>query len=267
MCIKGGYILQPRVIDNSELIHEPPIVRELWLYILRKVNHNPDGKLKRGCGYFNLTDVAEDLHWYAGFRKMKYSKPQLTKSLRKLRERNMVATMKATHGTLITALNYEYYQDPKNYEGNYEEITEETRRQRESLNIDNNDKNVKNDKNKKDDFVSQIIESFQKSYFEIFGSEYVLMAKGKERAAASKILQLYKSKYPDANSEKTICDLAAFFKNCCMIPDDWLQKNMSLPIIVSKFNEINNKLKNGKTIKSAPKATNLGAIIDAKFDQ
>ena len=46
--IKGGYILQPRVIDESDLIHEAPVVRELWLYLLRNVNHKDNGKFKRG---------------------------------------------------------------------------------------------------------------------------------------------------------------------------------------------------------------------------
>jgi hypothetical protein len=165
--IKGGYILQPRVIDESDIIHEPPVVRELWLYLLRKVNHRNIGKFKRGSGFFSLEEISNDLHWFVGFRKMKYSKPQLTKSLRRLRERNMIATMKATRGVFVTICKYDYYQDPKNYEGNDEEIMKETRKQRGGITKNKNEKNerIKEEKTLswRDDFEiykSELIKAF-----------------------------------------------------------------------------------------------------------
>jgi hypothetical protein len=131
--IKGGYILQPRKVDESEVIHDPPIVREIWFYLLRKVNHKNHKNLKRGQGIFNFNEIADDLHWFVGYRKMKYSKPQITKTLRRLCERNMIATMKATRGIIVTINNYSYYQNPENYESNGEEITKEMRRQQEGI--------------------------------------------------------------------------------------------------------------------------------------
>jgi len=74
---------------------------------------------------------------------MVYSKPQLTKALRRLCEGNMTATMKATHGIIITICNYDEYQDPKNYEGNSEGTTKEQRRKSRGNNIYKNDKNDK----------------------------------------------------------------------------------------------------------------------------
>jgi len=145
--IPGGYILQPRCIDDSDIMHEPPVVRELWFYLLRRVNHTDQGKYKRGTGFFNLGEIQEALHWYSGYRKMKYSKPQLTKSLRKLRGRNMVETAKATHGIYITILNYSYYQDPKNYGGNSEGNAEETRRKQKGHTKNKNEKECKNEIN------------------------------------------------------------------------------------------------------------------------
>ena len=168
--IPGGYILQPRKIDESGVMKEPPIVRELWLYLIRKVNWKNNGKFSRGSGFFRFADIQDDLCWYVGFRKMKYSKPQISKALRRLCEREMVvtektyhafkkaqnnrtldnilkeslrrtyeetmkATMKATKGLSITILNYCYYQDPKNYEGNNEETMKATRRQQEQASI------------------------------------------------------------------------------------------------------------------------------------
>jgi hypothetical protein len=142
--IKGGYILQPRKIDESEVFKMPPVTRELWMYILRKVNHKDNGQLKRGQGFFRLSNVQKDLEWYVGYRVERYSKPQLTKSLRRLREGNMVETMKATHGILVTVCNYEYYQASENYEGNDEGTTKAPRRKRRGSNIDKNGKNERN---------------------------------------------------------------------------------------------------------------------------
>lgn len=130
MAIYGGYILQPRCIDDSDIMHEPPVVREVWFYLLRRVNHTDNGKFERGTNFFRFKEIQEALHWYVGYRKKTYSKPQLTKAIRRLRERNMIETMKATRGLRVSILNYNYYQDPKNYESNGEGNTKETRRQR-----------------------------------------------------------------------------------------------------------------------------------------
>lgn len=151
MAIKGGYILQPRCIDESEVMHNPPIDRELWAYILRRVNHADNKGIMRGQGLFRFSDIQEDLHWCVGYRKETYSKPQLTKSLRRLCEGNMIETAKETRGILITVCNYEYYQDPQNYEGNGEETTKEARRKEKGHTINKNDKNDKNTSSNEDD--------------------------------------------------------------------------------------------------------------------
>lgn len=126
--IKGGYILQPRKIDDSPVIHESPVTRELWFYLLRNVNYTDGGQFIRGQGFFRLSEIAEDLHWWVGYRKMKYSKSAITKALRRLCEGNMTETTKATRGIVITILNYDIYQDPTKYEGNYEGPTKDLRR-------------------------------------------------------------------------------------------------------------------------------------------
>jgi len=141
--IHGGYILQPRLFGESDASKMPPVTRELWFYILRKVNHKKIGKFNRGQGFFSLTDIQNDLSWYAGYRKMMYSKPQLTKSLRRLREGNMIATMKATRGVIVTVCNYDIYQDPKNYEGNAEGSMKVPRKKRPGRTKNKNDKNDK----------------------------------------------------------------------------------------------------------------------------
>jgi hypothetical protein len=145
--IRGGYILQPRTIDNSETAQFPPVTRELWAYLLRNVNHAKNERLNidRGQGFFRLSDIQDDLKWFSGYRKNTYSKPQLTKSLRRLRESLMIETAKETRGLLITICNYDYYQNPENYEGNDERNAKEMRKKSKGHTINKNDKNDKND--------------------------------------------------------------------------------------------------------------------------
>ena len=128
--------------------------------------------------------------------------------------------------------------------------------------------NIKPDKKGNADFLTKIIQAFQYSYLDTFQIKYVIMSTGKERAAASKILETYKSKYPHSTSEETLNGLQSYFNSCCQIQDPWLQKNISLPIIVSKFNEINNTLKNGKQKNKsvASRSDELRAAIDAVYD-
>ena len=141
--ISGGYILQPRKLDKSETSHMPPVTRELWLYILRHVNHSDNGAIARGQGFFNLGIVQDDLSWFSGYRKNIYSKPQLTKSLRRLREASMIETTKATRGIMITVCNYDYYQNPKNYEGNGEGKAKATRKKQKGNTINKNEEITK----------------------------------------------------------------------------------------------------------------------------
>lgn len=140
--IRGGFVLQPRSWDSSDAAHFPPIVREVWFWILRNVSYKTNGSCSRGQGFFTLSDIQEALSWMAGYRRMKYSKPQLTKSLRKLREGNMIATAKETRGIRVTVLKYDIYQNPDNYESNNEGTTKEPRKKRSGHTID---KNVKNE--------------------------------------------------------------------------------------------------------------------------
>lgn len=143
MRIPKGYILQPRIFDDSESSHLPPCTREVWFYLLRNVNHAPKGQYKRAQGFFKFSDIQEALHWWVGNSRRTYSKPQITKALRRLREETMLATAKATRGVLVTVLNYDLYQDPKSYEGNGE-----GRAKGEGESPDGHTKN-KNDKKKK----------------------------------------------------------------------------------------------------------------------
>jgi hypothetical protein len=78
MTIKGGYYLKARCIEDSDIAHAPPHVREIWDYLLRTVNYK-DKKtngiiIKRGQTMRSYSDIQEALSWKVGWRKMTYSK-------------------------------------------------------------------------------------------------------------------------------------------------------------------------------------------------
>jgi len=158
--IPGGYILQPRCFDKSDASHFSPVTRELWFYLLRNVNHKDNGKYQRGKGFFNFGDIQNDLSWFVGYRRETYSKPQITKSLQRLCEANMIETIKATRGLIVIVLNYSFYQDPDNYsmeslqEFGSEDHTKNVRREFEGngegnrVYTDNNTKSLYNNSNK-----------------------------------------------------------------------------------------------------------------------
>lgn len=110
-------------------------------------------------------------------------------------------------------------------------------------------------KEEKIDFINSIIESFLKEYKELRGVDYVVTNSGKERAAAAKILKLYKEKYPYADSNTTLEGLTDFFNACLCITDNWLNENMSLSIIINQFNKITSILKNGNKRTKGQSAT------------
>lgn len=110
------------------------------------------------------------------------------------------------------------------------------------------------------DFVDQVIDIFASEYESMNQIQYAQIAKGKERSAAGKILKLHKERHPEMTSDETLRSLQIYFRACVAITDDWLRNNMSLSIIVSKFNEINNKLKNGQI-----KRVNGAGVTDAEL--
>jgi len=131
--------------------------------------------------------------------------------------------------------------------------------------IKENIKDIK--EGKKPDFIGKILDQFCEAYLTATGNEYSILAPGKERAAIGKLLKLYKEKYPGAKSEDTLTSLRVYFDAVVVIPDNWLRENMSPSIIISKFNEINNILKNGKNRGNSKGATDreLAEIIVKHF--
>ena len=115
--IKGGYILQPRAIDQSSIAKSPPHVREIWMYILRRANHAdcPEQRLRRGQLRTSYREILADLSWTVGYRKESYKKTQCEIAMRVLTREGMITTEKSTRGMVITVCKYDYYQNPDHY--------------------------------------------------------------------------------------------------------------------------------------------------------
>lgn len=120
--IKGGFYLKARCIQDSEIAHCAPVVREIWDYLIKEANHADNTRLgiKRGQTFRSIEDIKEALHWYVGYRKMTYTNKQCEGAMKVLRRLGMVVVTKGARGMLITVCKYALYQDFKNYEGSNE---------------------------------------------------------------------------------------------------------------------------------------------------
>jgi len=121
---------------------------------------------------------------------------------------------------------------------------------------------------KQPSIIDTIIEIFAEEYKQSRDLQYFITNKGKESSAAGKLLNIFKKHHPEYDSEKTLTALREYFKRCLDIHEDaFIRDNMNLSLIINKFNEINNILKNGKTKRNnQPKpisdAERIAAIAD-----
>lgn len=171
--INGGYILQPRIIDESDISNSPPHVREIWLYILRKANHKDSKSLKRGQLFTSYKDIISDLAWFVGYRKETYKKHHCEIAMKVLTKKNMITTTKTTRGLIVTICKYDYYQDSKNYENDSEKKPKATRKLQSNDTIDKNDKNDKNDEEGKEKVYSSEIRNFTNSLSKYFSKSII----------------------------------------------------------------------------------------------
>lgn len=143
--IPGGFYLKARQIKDSWIAHAPPHVREIWDFLLRNANHKDvkvDGTIiKRGQILTSYKEIRNELSWKVGWRVEKYSKNDCETSMNRLRNHTMIHTTKTTRGMLITILNYDKYQNPKNYELYKEALSSHTRVIQTADTINKNEKN------------------------------------------------------------------------------------------------------------------------------
>jgi hypothetical protein len=147
--ISGGYVLSARKKHKSKIADCPPHFREIWDYLYHEANHKDTiykGQLiKRGQCIRSYKDIIEALSWRVGYRKQYYKKHHCEISMKWLMKEQMVTTTKTTRGMLITICNYDYYQDPENYESDNESHKKATRKRQWNDTINKNEKNEKNE--------------------------------------------------------------------------------------------------------------------------
>ena len=162
--IRGGYYIKARSIKESAIAHAPPYVREIWDYLLREANHS-DQKyngfiVKRGQLFRSYREIRNDLSWKVGYRTERYNENQMKMGMRYLMKQLMVTLVKQPRGNLITVCNYDYFQNPKNYDATSDATNETTNVQpMGNQGVPSINKNVKNEENKKNkDFLSDSTE-------------------------------------------------------------------------------------------------------------
>lgn len=128
----------------------------------------------------------------------------------------------------------------------------------------------KKPKIKPPDFIDKIVDLFANKYSEVHGSDYIIQAKDKK--AAGRILNRYKKfnqkNSIEKNSEETLKDFEHIFIRVLNVKDTWYFNNMTLTLLDSKANEINQITKgnNGKRIDQEG-LNNLKKIIEARHNR
>jgi len=124
--ILGGFILFARKILHSLIMSKPHLWFKLFVWMILQASHKDHGKLKRGQFFTTIERMRDAMTYKVGYRTVKPSVREIRDAYEGLTKGTMIDTTKVTHGMLITILNYDYYQNPENYEGHNEGHDEST---------------------------------------------------------------------------------------------------------------------------------------------
>ncbi|WP_028573194.1 hypothetical protein [Desulfonatronum lacustre] len=114
--IPGGYVLLSRQIIESDLMNKQPMVFKLWIWLLCKARRKPTSKYRVGEVFTTIEEMRDAMSWFSGYRKIRPTRDEVRRAYGSLAEALMATTTKTTRGIVINILNFEKYQDPKNYE-------------------------------------------------------------------------------------------------------------------------------------------------------
>lgn len=244
--------------------HRPLTRREAWENMLLWANYADVDVLIKGqvikCGRGQLVYSLET--WS---RKFNWTIGQVRQFFKLLEKDNMIKVEGLKYTTRLTICNYDKYQDEQQTDNklttNCEHSDNKLTTTREEYKEEKKVKKERSKPSKSADFIDQIIEQFVQAH-----GSYEVVSVGKERAAAGRLLNIYKEKNPAATSEETIAALRYYFDQCVNINDAWLKSNMSLPIIIDKFNQINTILRNGGIKKNSGATTGeIAAAVGKHF--
>jgi len=145
-------------------MEKPPLYLKLWTWMLIKANFKDDKKLKRGQLFTTIEGMRDAMTYSVGYRKNRPTTKQIRGVYDFLTRGTMTGITKVTGGMVITILNYDKYQNPKNYEG-HNEGHDDFQTRGTASSKDKKDK--KNDKNRKKDksFFSKNSHEFRLSKY------------------------------------------------------------------------------------------------------
>ena len=144
--IPGGYVLLSRRLFDGSLADRPPWEFKLWCWMLAKASHAPrrtGQRLDRGQLLTTSREMQAAVQYRVGGRLVRPAKSAIAKFLRRQLEGNSVTTSRTTRGMVITICNYDAYQSPDSYEGNFEDSPKDRRRKPEGYYDRQEGKNVR----------------------------------------------------------------------------------------------------------------------------
>ena len=124
--INGGYILLAREIADSFLMEKPPLYLKLWVWMLMRARYRDGKHLKRGQLLTAINEMRDATAYRIGYRNNRPTRDQIRNAYEAFTKASMITTAKTTRGMIITICNYEFYQNPKNYETHNEAPPEDT---------------------------------------------------------------------------------------------------------------------------------------------
>lgn len=178
--IPGGYYIKARQIKDSWVAHASPVVREVWDYLLREANHK-DIKyggytVKRGQLFRTYRQIIKDLSWTVGFRSQYYHESSMKRTMNGLMKEGMIELMSEPWGTLITIVNYDYFQNQNNYARPTERTSDEPLSDRSSNQVRTTNNKNENNENKENKHICanevQFAQMSEEDFFNLFWQEY-----------------------------------------------------------------------------------------------
>ncbi len=136
--IGGGYILLARQLLKSGIMEKPPLYLKLWVWMLLQASHTEHGSLKRGQFFTSLDRMRNAMAHKVGFRIIKPTIKEIRGFMEFITISSMAVTMKGIRGTIVTILNYDYFQKFSNYEGHNEGHREGQTKNKEGNNKEGN---------------------------------------------------------------------------------------------------------------------------------
>ena len=123
MRVSGGYVLIARRIAER-FFDRPSWHLKVWMFLLTKAWHKPtqmgDIVVDRGQCLVSLTLISVRCGHKVGRRPVRPSLSQVSRLLKDFKKSEMIATKNTNSGILVTICNYETYQNPSNYQRNYD---------------------------------------------------------------------------------------------------------------------------------------------------